>query len=120
MAKLIINLYSGMCHLNPEVEISEEDTTTLKQKISELIIPTDNIRHWMGPDQLIVYLGDNTSLFVNGGKVAIHRATPPLVEEFEDSVGITVLLSKYAAEAMAKHAEHMTELYNESVSRTSK
>jgi len=125
-ATLEICLYSGICHLDPKSNISDEDTEILKNMLESLSEVLEEKPHqWLGPNQYLVHLNneDKEYFYCQPGSVTKYKVGSEDFVSYKDTAGIFIFLATYSATAMVNHQEEMKtqwDKYNEEMLRISK
>ncbi len=105
----IITLYSGMCHMDPRVELTDEQSLMIRVKLASLCEPFTGKRLYgtgvLGPDNYMVILKDLEMvvyLTVHGCVTLTQNMT---VDEYQDTAHLHEYLSDILSPALQKHVE---------------
>lgn len=114
---LNVCMYSGMCHLDPKTELSDEDTQILRDKTLALkekperdpyprLGRTDqlSVTFYVSEGEKLVYLLSYV------GTVSVYWNNDELPEHFKDTENINGFLQTRAAQAIQHHYEDMLRL----------
>lgn len=117
-----ITMYSGMCHLDPRTEITEEQSIEMEDMLDKLTEPFDGQRYYgtgvLSPTSYMVVFPENIVIYVSD-RGLIQILTQISSVEYQDTVGLHAYLEKLLAPALAQHqedAKKMWEEYNEKLS----
>lgn len=116
-------MYSGMCHLDPQTNLSEEQTKTLRDKVFALkekpkrepfprLGKTISVRFESGNEKVVAILSypAYTDLGMPAA-VMVYWNSNELAEPFVDTENINEFLCDLAKPAIEKHYEDMKEMW---------
>lgn len=116
-----ILMYSGMCHLDPRVELTEEQFIIIEKMMTDLSEPFPGKEYYgtgvLSATSYMVVFPENSGIYVfDNGKVNIHTSVYGEDKNYQDTVGLHAYLKELLAPALAKHYEDSKkewEAYNE-------
>ncbi len=111
-----ITMYSGACHLDPRVELTEEQCIVLEDKIFNLEKPfTGNPLYGtgvLGPESYMVVFPEDIVVYVTkNGAVRILTIIGDYV--FQDTTHLHAYLSDLLAPALIQHVEDAKKMWEE-------
>jgi hypothetical protein len=111
-----ITMYSGMCHLDPQVELTEEQSIEIENKLAQLKDPFTGQRYYgtgvLSPTSYMVVFPENIIVNVSDrGHVRISTEVSDV--EYQDTVELHAYLKELLAPALAKHQDDAKKAMDE-------
>lgn len=115
-----ITMYSGMCHMDPRTEITQEQATEIIERLAKCTEPYET--HWgmgLSPENYMVVYPEGWHVYVNskgGVRIIMELLDDVLDKQVKDTENIHDYLSDILAPALLKHVEDykkMADEYNE-------
>lgn len=120
-----ITMYSGMCHLDPRIEITEEQSIVIEEKLQQLKEPFIGKKYYgtgvLSSTSYMVLFPENIGVYVhdNGYVHIVTEIYNPDDTGFQDTVGLHEYLKELLNPALEQHQEDMKKMwedYNKKIS----
>ena len=123
-----ILMYSGACHLDPRVELTEEQFIKIEKMMTDLSEPFTGTPYYgtgvLSATSYMVVFPENSGIYVfDNGKVDIYTNVYGEEKSYQDTVGLHEYLKELLMPALIKHGEDMQkelDAYNEKMFGISK
>lgn len=124
-----ILMYSGMCHLDPRTELTDEQANVVRAKFAQLTEPFSGKRYYgtgvLSSTSYMVCLPESRTIYVqdNGYVYMIGEVYNPDDTGLQDTAGLHHYLKELLMPALIKHGEDMQkewDAYNEKMFGISK